>query len=80
MKKLITFIALAAVMTALTACGGGETSVDRAEKALESAQNAIGEAADSKASQLADAAVEDMDIPDVNAQTELPDVAELIGE
>lgn len=77
MKKLITFIAIAAVMTALTACGGGETSVDRAESALESAQNAIGEAADTKASQLAEAAVGDMEISMGNAETELPDINEL---
>ncbi|WP_432651795.1 hypothetical protein [Huintestinicola sp.] len=80
MKKLTAFIALAAVMTLLTACGGGETSVDRAESALESAQNAIGEAADSKASQLAEAAVGDMEIPDENGETELPDVDELIDK
>ena len=80
MKKLIAFMALAAVMTALTACGGGETSVDRAESALESAQNAIGEAADTKASQLAEAAVGGMEISDGNAETELPDVDELIDE
>lgn len=77
MKKLITFIAIAAVMTALTACEGGETSVDRAESALESAQNAIGEAADTKASQLAEAAVGDMEISMGNAETELPDINEL---
>ena len=80
MKKIITFIALAAVMTALTACGGGETSVDRAEIALESAQNAIGEAADTKASQLAEAAVGDLEIPEGNAETELPDINDMIDE
>ncbi|MBP0957734.1 MAG: hypothetical protein J5997_10260 [Oscillospiraceae bacterium] len=80
MKKIFAFMALAAVMTSLTACGGGETSVDRAEKALESAQNAIGEAADTKASQLADAAVGNIEISDGNRETELPDVDELINE
>ena len=76
MKKLKALIAAAALMTVLTACGG-ETSVDKAQKTLESAQNAIGEAADTKASQLADAAVGDMEIPDINGGTELPDVNEL---
>ena len=76
MKKLIAFMALAAVMTSLTACGG-DTSVERAEKALESAQDAIGEAVDTKASQLVDAAIGDMEIPDGNGETELPDINEL---
>ena len=80
MKKLIAFMALAAVMAVLTACGGGETSVDRAEKALESAQNAIDEAADTKASQLAEAAVGGMEIPDGNGETERPDVDQLVND
>lgn len=79
MKKLIAMIALAAVMSTITACGG-ETSVDKAQNALHSAQDAIGEAADTKASQLADAAVGNMEIPDGNGETELPDVSELINE
>lgn len=72
MKKLIIFSALAAAM-AFTACGGDETYVDKAQNALESAQNAVGEAVDTKASQLVDAAI---DIPDAE-ETELPDIDSL---
>ena len=77
MKRLAALLISALLMTGLTACGG-ETSVDRAQKTLESAQNAVGEAAETKASQLAEAAVGDMEIPDMNGGTELPDVDELI--
>ena len=76
MKKIIIAAVLTAAMAVFSACGG-ETSVDKAQNALESAQNAIGEAADTKASQLADAAVGDMDIPDMNGETELPDLDSL---
>ena len=76
MKKLIAFIASAAVLTGLTACGG-DTSVDRAQKTLESAQDAVGEAIDTKASQMAEAAMVDMEVPDINGGTELPDINEL---
>lgn len=79
MKKLMIFAALAAAMSVFSACGG-ETSVDKAQNALESAQNAIGEAADTKASQLADAALGDMEISEGNAETELPDIDKLVGE
>lgn len=70
MKKLMIFASLAAAMAVFSACGGDETYVDKA-------QNAVGEAADTKASQLADAAVGDMDIPDMNGETELPDIDSL---
>lgn len=70
MKKLMIFTSLAAAMAVFSACGGDETYVDKA-------QNAVGEAADTKASQLADAAVGDMDIPDMNGETELPDIDSL---
>lgn len=77
MKKVMIFASLAAAMAVFSACGGDETYVDKAQNALESAQNAVGEAADTKASQLADAAVGDMDIPDMNGGTELPDIDSL---
>ncbi|MCI7767246.1 MAG: hypothetical protein MSJ26_04595 [Oscillospiraceae bacterium] len=76
MKRLDLFIALALIMTALTACSG-DTSVDRAQKTLESAQNVVGEAIDTKSSQMAEAALDGVEIPDINGGTELPDIDEL---
>lgn len=76
MKKLTMFFALSLLMTGLTACGG-DTSVERAQKTLESAQDAVGEAIDTKASQMAEAAMVDMEVPDINGGTELPDINEL---
>ncbi len=79
MKKFTALLILSLLSLSafiMTGCDE-ETAVDRAENAIESAQSAIGEAVDTKASQMADAAVGDMEIPEVYGETELPDIDEL---
>ena len=60
MKKIIIAAVLAAAM-ALTGCGGEIT--EKANGALESAQNAAGDAIESKAADYVDGAVGNMEVP-----------------
>lgn len=68
--------ALSAAM-AFTACGGEIT--EKANGALESAQNAAGDAIESKAADYVDGAVGNMEVPDIGGETELPAAGDING-
>lgn len=76
MRKIIIATVLAAAM-ALTGCSGEIT--EKANGALESAQNAAGDAIESKAADYVDGAVGNMEIPDIGGETELPAAGDING-
>lgn len=76
MKKIIIAAVLAAAM-ALTGYGGEIT--EKANGVLESAQNAAGDAIESKAADYVDGAVGNMEVPDIGGETELPAAGDING-
>lgn len=67
--SLMIIAALSAAM-AFTACGG--EIADKANNALESAQNEAGDAIGSKAADYIDGAMAGIEVPDAGGETQLP--------
>lgn len=76
MRKIIIAAVLTAAM-ALTGCSGEIT--EKANGALESAQNAAEDAIESKAADYVDGAVGNMEVPDIGGETELPAAGDING-